>query len=429
MITARINALFQFIEFLHSNIDNFKQFDTIINELHLLGEERHKLRPQHNFKDKLKYDEINAQKIDKQNIIQENIFNPIIKKAKELNVCDIDNIIDTVYAWNISDIHDLQKNFTKKDLPAIFIHRNKYNEFKMSTNTDNYQTFLLQYLDEILKQLFDYFKESEHYEYEAFETKTIKVNSNQVATILISDNEFIKGSFDLIYVPQGYEGYFEVKKGNETRRYTLNKYFDLHLKNWEELIDNVKIKEEKLLGISNAIFDFQKYEYNYSHNDQILDVIQKNIKYLENIKEYVDTNYQQLHSGDFQNNNTNETQKNTPLKFEDLFYNPNNSNICLEILRVLAPPFIDSSNTYIGKNKGIFPLWIKVLKTHNPEPLIKHFDDKTYKNILNNHFKGLNLSKDASEFRKVYARLDTKGLEQQIKTILSQFSQSGRLGK
>jgi len=55
MITDKIKALFQFIEFLHSNIENFKQFDTVINELYLLDKERHKLNPRKNFKDKLKF--------------------------------------------------------------------------------------------------------------------------------------------------------------------------------------------------------------------------------------------------------------------------------------------------------------------------------------------------------------------------------------
>ena len=119
----------------------------------------------------------------------------------------------------------------------------------------------------------------------------------------------------------------------------------------------------------------------------------------------------------------------TPITFEELFYNPNDAEICLEILSELFPPSIDAANNYIGNNKGIFPLWIRVLKENKPKPLIRHYKDIIYKNLLNSKIHGLNLSKDASEFRKQYSRLEKDRVELNIKTILSQISQSGRLGK
>ncbi|MEO6669287.1 MAG: hypothetical protein ABIN36_07415 [Ferruginibacter sp.] len=109
--------------------------------------------------------------------------------------------------------------------------------------------------------------------------------------------------------------------------------------------------------------------------------------------------------------------------FEDIFYDASNAEKCLKILRELQPPVIDALNNYIGKSKGILPLWLKVLKNHKPEPLIKHFGDMAYKNILNNTLKGLNLSKDASEFRKQYVRLNSDKVELDIKTLLSQVLQ------
>lgn len=117
------------------------------------------------------------------------------------------------------------------------------------------------------------------------------------------------------------------------------------------------------------------------------------------------------------------------ISFEDLFYNSNDATVCLSILRKLDPPFIDADNNYVGKSKGIFPLWISVLKAHSPNPLIKHLQNIEYKNILNRKVKGLNLSKDASEFRKFYKRLENNNVSIDIKTILSQLSQEGRLGK
>lgn len=123
------------------------------------------------------------------------------------------------------------------------------------------------------------------------------------------------------------------------------------------------------------------------------------------------------------------TEQETPKTFEGLFYNPEHAEHCLKILNELQPPVIDAINNYIGKAKGIFPLWIKVLKNHKPEPLIKHFKDTVYKDLLNNKVNGLNLSKDASEFRKQYVRVENDKIELDIKTLLSQYSQNGKLGK
>lgn len=123
------------------------------------------------------------------------------------------------------------------------------------------------------------------------------------------------------------------------------------------------------------------------------------------------------------------TEQEIPKTFEELFYNPQHAEPCLKILSELQPPVIDAINNYIGKAKGVFPLWVKVLKNYKPEPLIKHFKDTVYKDLLNQKVKGLNLSKDASEFRKQYKRLETDKIEIDIKAILSQYSQRGKLGK
>jgi len=119
-----------------------------------------------------------------------------------------------------------------------------------------------------------------------------------------------------------------------------------------------------------------------------------------------------------------------PKTFEELFCVPEHAEICLGILRELEPPVIDAANNYIGKGKkGIFPLWIKVLKSHKPSPLIKHFKDSVYKDLLNDKVKGLSLTKDASEFRKHYKRLETSNVRLDITALLSQYSQDGKLGK
>jgi hypothetical protein len=123
------------------------------------------------------------------------------------------------------------------------------------------------------------------------------------------------------------------------------------------------------------------------------------------------------------------TEKQIAKTFEELFYNPENAEPCLRILSELQSPVIDAMNNYIGKAKGVFPLWVNILKNHKPEPLIKHFNDTVYKDLLNLKVNGLNLSKDASEFRKQYKRIENNKIELDIKAILSQYSQSGKFGK
>lgn len=175
MITDKIKALFQFIEFLHSNIENFKQFDNTINELFLLAKERKKVSPRLNFKDKLKYDKVQAEIKDKFKVIQDSIITQIQAKGTELNICDLNNP-ETLLNLNISEIRNLKENFSKDDIPEILKHKSKYLEFRTKTNCTYFQDFFFSYLDEILKVLFDFFKDSSENEFETFETKTIQVN-------------------------------------------------------------------------------------------------------------------------------------------------------------------------------------------------------------------------------------------------------------
>lgn len=189
MITNKIKALFEFIEFLHSNTDNFKQYDGVIKELRVLGEEREKVNQKKNFNDKLKFDEIQAEIKDSFKVIQENIISPIKSKAIELNVCNFKN--EPLYSWHgvETEIHNLKENFRKEDLPEIFNYKNQYIEYRTKTNCTYFQEYFFDELDEVLKELFDYFKDSEQNEFESFETKTIQVNNIREAIELSSTGQ------------------------------------------------------------------------------------------------------------------------------------------------------------------------------------------------------------------------------------------------
>lgn len=118
-----------------------------------------------------------------------------------------------------------------------------------------------------------------------------------------------------------------------------------------------------------------------------------------------------------------------PKSFEEIFYNPSDANVCLDILKSLERPVLDSNDNYIGNAKGVFPIWIKVLQTHPPKALLKPLKAKVFKDFLNQRIKGLDLTADASEFRKSYKRIYNSDIEVEMKTILSQLSQEGKLGK
>lgn len=193
MITPKIKALFQFIEYLHSNIDNFNLNNDLIKELEQLDEERQKVSSKKTFKEKLKYDEVQEQIEDKFNIIQENILQPIRTKATELNICDL-NKTETLWNWNSTEIHELKEYFSKDDLPEIFSHKNKYLEYRTATKGEAFfgLGFFFDDLDEVLKTLFDFFKETEQNEFEAFESKAIQVNDIGEAVKLFQSGKFKK---------------------------------------------------------------------------------------------------------------------------------------------------------------------------------------------------------------------------------------------
>lgn len=178
MITGKIKSLFVFIEFLHSNINNFNNYNNLINELELLHKERHTLSPDNNYKDKIKYNEIQAELENKFNSLQNNTANLIKAKAKTLNVCNFDK--EPNYSFNgiETDIQQLKDNFINEELAEIFKHKNLYIEYRTTTHKNFLSLeFFFDELDELTKSLFDFFKDKEQNEFEAFEKKKIEINS------------------------------------------------------------------------------------------------------------------------------------------------------------------------------------------------------------------------------------------------------------
>ena len=320
MITPKIKALFQFIEYLHSNIDNFNLNNDLIKELELLDEERQKVRSKNTFKDKLKYDEVQAEIETKFKILQGNTANLIKAKAKELNVCNFDN--EPNYSFNgiETDIRQLKENFSKNDLPVIFKHKQQYIEYRTKTH----KTFLslelfVDKLDEITKSLFDYFKETEQNEFEAFETKAIPVNS-------------------IVEAIQGF------KKGQT--KFTLSNNFLLNTSTIQQQPNIEPLPPQPI-------------------------VKQK-------------------------------PKQETPKTFDELFYNTDLVKPCIDILKELDPPLIDTDCNYIGKLKGAFCVWIEEMQRQG---IVKHYSDrKIFASLIPQKIKRFSI--DESMFGKYQSRAE-----------------------
>lgn len=157
----KVKALFQFIEFLYSNIENFNQFNNLIKEIEKLITIRDGLNTNSNYLVKDQRSKIQEELKIKFKPIQDEIAKPIKSKALELNICKFNNSL-VIYFNNVEkEINDLKSNFTDEDLPEIFQRKNQYLKFR----TETHKTFLtlqsfFSELDDLLKSLFDYFPEN-----------------------------------------------------------------------------------------------------------------------------------------------------------------------------------------------------------------------------------------------------------------------------
>ncbi len=251
--TPRIKALFNFIEYLHSNIDNFNQYNGLIIELEQLDEKRNELKPRNNYKDKQQYDIVQAELESKFKTLQDNTANLIKAKARELNVCNFDSEPNYNFNGVETEIRQLKDNFSTKDLPEIFKHKRQYLEYRSRTHkTFLSLQFFFEELDEIAKSLFDYFKDTEQNEFEAFENKVIKVNSiaeavkgfKQGQTKFTLPNSFLLNSS---HIQQPHNEALPPQR--ETTNFEFETLSNLitHQKG-AEIVENIKIQYKNIKG-------------------------------------------------------------------------------------------------------------------------------------------------------------------------------------
>jgi len=147
----------------------------------------------------------------------------------------------------------------------------------------------------------------------------------------------------------------------------------------------------------------------------------------QNLINFVPTESQFLSSK--QKNEKRLPEQETPKTFDELFYKTELVTPCIDVLKELDPPLIDTDYNYIGNLKGIICVWIKELQRQG---IIKHYSDrKIFATLISQKIKRFSI--DESMFGK-YQKKAEENYRTDIKTKvskikLSQNSQKGKLGK
>lgn len=165
-----ISSLFNFIDFLHSNIEFYQTKKDLLKEMEALFQHRVTLKPNNNYKDKIEYSKVQKLLEEKQIIIDNEILGPIKKRADELGVYNYEDTA-SIYNCNSHIIHEFTKNFKPEQVVLVQEYRDKYNEFRKEVNHNFFDTFFLHDFDIQFKELFDYFTEPDE---EKFPIHSIK---------------------------------------------------------------------------------------------------------------------------------------------------------------------------------------------------------------------------------------------------------------
>lgn len=179
MIPEKIQALFDFIDYLDSRKTEYiTKYIPLCNELINLDAQRSKLEPRSNYIEKQKYDAVQKEIEEKFQPITQNIYAPVLNRLKDLKIWAGDDVFTSIWNNNSSAIFDFKENFESEDVATIMAYKQKYLSFRKETNSNFLCLgFVLSSLDEIYKQLFDFFKDTTENEFESFEKKIIEVDS------------------------------------------------------------------------------------------------------------------------------------------------------------------------------------------------------------------------------------------------------------
>lgn len=296
MIPTRIKALFQFIDYLHSNIENFNQYNGLLKELKELGQKRSQLNKNESFKDKLEYDKIQNEISQKFDILKKNVINKIKTKANDLSLLD-NNRNANELTLSYEDITTLKDKVKPEDLNEISEHKNKYLEYRKQTNKENYLSFgfLFADLDEYIVDLFSFFSEDKN----EFDFLNIKIAPTKINS-LSNNFEIKKRIYQKLDDVNFFQIYFETKDGKENNNNSI-----LTPENWEQhkytffkqrmethpesytKAEKIKLELEDLekLTINKTDYKILKERYRKYLNNQTDEVVQETPQ--QNEKEFL----------------------------------------------------------------------------------------------------------------------------------------------
>jgi hypothetical protein len=254
MIPQKIQALFEFIDYLDRNkAELIEKYIPLCNEISNLDIRRSQLNPKKNYRDKQQYDEIQKAITEKFQPITENIYIPTLYKLKELEIWAGDDVFTSIWNNNISTIYDFRENFTSDDVVTVLTYKQKYLSFRTETNSNFLcLQFVFSSLDEILKELFDFFKDTDQNEFERFETKTIEVDS----------------------IKEAARGFIQTKGQNVRFSIPQESLFDNH---------NVKQLQPNLHNVKNEIIMGDKFEVGDISNNSGQIIFGKNIRIADSL--------------------------------------------------------------------------------------------------------------------------------------------------
>ena len=215
----KAKAVFNFIEFLHSNIDKFKSYIPTAEKALSISREMSQLKPNENFADKIKYNELNELKNKEFDKVFKNVTQIIINKALELNICTKTNGVIKLN-WDVNTFQKFKDHATHNDLPLINKIKDKYLEFKLHTDNSGFLSLGLFFFDlhRELKELFIFYNQNAKAEFEEIENRKIPVpkpfnslseeqQNLKIANDLLGDNDSRTTSIVYHHIPRVLEKY------------------------------------------------------------------------------------------------------------------------------------------------------------------------------------------------------------------------------
>lgn len=198
MITEKVKNIFCFIDFLHSNIENFNRQKSLLNEIADLRREYNDLDPKIYYKHKFEREAI-AEKGDKLiEVFRKECKNIINEKINELEITDLNNIGNNHF-YNIGELIILVENqkYDKEDAQLIIEAKKKYISIfeNLQLSLDNFLPYDL--VKDFNETLFDCFKPflSLDDKLNIEKSKEIQVNKHKV-TIESLDIEGIQNAIN-----------------------------------------------------------------------------------------------------------------------------------------------------------------------------------------------------------------------------------------